>query len=743
MLQLNKDLLQGFTKDNLKRFFNFRPLLLIFLTIIGAVYSVIKVFLGSFVPLAIFGVFVAFNLIVFVISFFKKDVLSNFFKIFGVKSVKVCCLIVLISAILFSSIASITFLVNNNRELANGNYSISAKVKEVATIENKTKLLLGNIEINGKSYGFNIQASVTDDDFNVGDDLSFSSYIYATKLVNHNSINSSILKTNIHYYCSINLDTLTKQSGKAFFVDSIKDKSKTILFENMNSENAGFSYAVLFGDKSLLTETYSTIFRSGGLAHILAVSGMHIAFLVGLVLFVLKLFKVKKKAQFFAVFAVLFVYNFLCNFSPSVFRASVMSLCLMLGMILGERSDNLSNIALAGIIILTFQSLFLFDVGFLLSFSSVFGIFLFSKMFEKVLNKIKMPKFVSSSVSVIVGATLGTLPWICKYFKIFAPISILSNLIVVPLFSIMYIVLLLSITINIMFSAPIFIAIAQFFVNIVVNWSSVFAKFAVISTINFDTLCAIIYYAICFFASPYFIITNKSKLISILSMIVVLTSCLANCNSAKIINKNMVFANESTSKTLFFTTKSGKTILSNISNEKYFTYEIDNLLLNENINKIDYIFLYNYQDNMQKNVSSIVNKYKTLNVYLFGDYSNSTLLGLANSLYSANILTIVNNQNISVDDGNIQIKSYKHNNLTMAVSYQFDSEKILQIISSVSQSQIISQDIFAEQYSILYAQNFYSRYLNIMSNCYICCNSYADFKSIYALQPDECYRFAF
>ncbi|HAJ77597.1 MAG TPA: hypothetical protein DCO89_00815 [Clostridiales bacterium] len=730
------------TSKQMKRFFNFRPLLLIFLTTIGAVYSVIKAFLGSFVPLAIFGVFVLFNLVVFTISLFKKDVLQGFFKVFGVKSAKICCAIVLISAVVFSAIASITFVVSKNMALPNENYNITASVKETLKEDDKTKLLLGNVKINGKDYNFNILATVQEGEYDAGDVLSFNSYLYQSKLVNNGRINTNILKTNVHYYCTINLDNLTRQSGKAGFVDALKNNTKSILFDNMTEENAGFAYAVLFGDKSLLTDTYTDIFRNGGLAHILAVSGMHIAFLVGAVLFVLRLCKVKNRAQFFVVFGVLLLYNVLCNFSPSVFRASVMSLCLMLGMILGERSDSISNISLAGIIVLAFQSLYLFDVGFLLSFGTVFGIFIFAKTFEKLFRKIKFQKFLASSVSVIVGATLGTLPWVCKYFKILAPISFVSNLFVVPLFSIMYVLLLFGVALNLIVSLPFLIVASQFFVNIVVQWSAVFSKFGVITTINFDTLSAIIYYVICLLASPYFMVKTKSKMLCALSALLMLTSCLANCNSAKIHNKNMLFANENTSKTLFFTTESGKTLLNNASNDKYFTYHVGNFLAGENVKQIDYFMVYNYVDDMQKNVSYIVNTYKVQNLYLFGEYTSGTLLGLINSIYSSSILNVVSNGSINLDD-EIVIDCFNVGNTIKAVSLKIQDYKTLQILNSVTKNEILTESIFAQNFNIVYAKRYYSRYFAINTENFISSSATETADNLIALQPDESYCFEF
>ncbi len=723
----------------MKRYINFRPLLLIFLTFIGAIYSVIKVFLGNFVPLIFFVIFVLFNIIVFVVCAFNPIFLERFFYLFGVKSAKICTLIVLCSAILASAVASINFVVKSNRAVENGNYNITASVKEVSNIDGNTKLFLGNVKINGKSYGFNMQANV-ESEFSVGDVLTFDGYLYATKLVKNGKIDTSILKTNLQYYCTINFENLTKTSGRASFTDIMKNKTKNVLLENMTEQNAGFAYTVLMGDKSLLSSNFYDTFKNAGLSHILAVSGMHIAFLVAILLFFLKLCKVKKKYQFFVVALVLLIYNILCNFSPSVFRASVMSLCLMLGLILGERNDSLSNISLAGIIVLMVQSLFLFDVGFLLSFGAVFGIFLFSKTFDRALQKIKLPKFLSASISVVLSATLGTLPWICKFFNQFSPITILSNLIVVPIFSVMYTILLISTLLNLIFSFPVLFTISQFFINIVSNWSAVFAKFGAISTIEFDTLSATIYYLVLFLVSPYFMINSKSKLLCGLSLIICLTASLSYCNSNKIIKENMVFATQNAKNSLFFTTKSGKTIICNVDSDKY---EVNNLIekLKANrINQVDYLILFNYNDELQNNVANIVNNLQVQNLYLVGEYQNSTVVGLTNAIYSTSIFHQTIEQSFEILDGEFNIERLSSAEKTLSVCYQMGDSKILQILSSVSQSQIQNEPIFAEKFLYVFVDKFNNKYNEIDTQKYICQNVFGTASNIVIIENGELWR---
>ena len=709
---------------------------MIFITVVGAVFSVIKAFLGNFLPLGIFLAFFVLDLIFFVMSLVKKEFLSEFFVRFGIRNLKIFCLVILITALLSSGVTVANFLKSNHRDLENGTYVVTADVKEVVEYDGSTKLLLGNVNVEGNRYNFNIQANVSGKDFAVGDRLTFTSYFYATKLVTNASINTSILKTNLSYYCTIDLETLSKSEGSASFTDLLKDKTKTILLENMDEENAGFGYAVICGDKSLLSSEYNEIFKNGGLAHLLAVSGLHIGFLVAVVLFVLKMCKVKNKYQFFVVLGVLLIYNILCNFSPSVFRASVMSLCLMLGMILGKRNDTLSNIGLAGVIVLTFQPLFLFDVGFLLSFGSVLGIILFTKTFSNIFEKIKLPKFIAESLAVTIGATIGTIPWICKYFHIFAPISFLSNLIVLPLFSIMFMILLLCVAINLIFSLPSLIVFAEFFVNIVVSFSKLFAKFGVVDTITFSTLSVAVYYIMAFFASPYFMLKTKPKLIVVLSIFICFSCLLANSNVNETIRINQVVATSNATKTLFFTTKSGKTMLSNIDGNQYHLKETREMLTQKRIFHIDYLLLFNYYDSYQNNVTTFAKEYDVKDIYVFGEYENSTKLGLVNNVYSSNIVHFVDDTNLVLNDCGFVIESL-YEDYTKVVSYTIDDSSVLQILYSVSKSSIQSNAIFQKEFSCVVADSFYDVFFNIQSKQYVCHKAYNKTGKINLIESDE------
>jgi ComEC/Rec2-related protein len=708
-----------------------------------AIFATIKSFLGNFIPLIILCIIFLVAVAILVVCCVKKDFLKLFFGSFGVKSVKMFCFLVIIPIICGSLFSATSFLLNSKRVVINGTYQVMCNVDEVTALDGKTRLVLGDVVIDGNNYNFNVVASCDSFDVKVGNKLSFKGYFYASKLVQNGKINTGILKNNIKYYCSVDVDTLVISNGNTSVINKIKDKTKTFLLENMTKQNAGFSYAVMCGDKSLLVDEYQQIFKNSGLAHILAVSGLHIGFLVAIINFILKLFKLKGKYRFIITGAILLIYNIMCQFAPSVFRASVMSLCLMLGLIVGERNDTISNISLAGIIVLLFQPLYLFDVGFLLSFGSVFGIILFANCLNKLLQKIKFPKFLANSISVTTSATIGTIPWICMFFNEFAPISLLSNLIVLPLFSIMFTILLLCSVANLLFNLPVLITFAQFFVNIVVSWSALFAKFGTISTLSFDVLSAIVYYFVAFIASPYFMVKPYSKGICVLCLFVSFCTALVNCNTATIINKNQVFTTQNTKNMLFFTTKAGKTIISNIDYDTCHLSETTNMLKQNKITHIDYLLLYNYTDSMQHNVCQIAKNFSIATIYIFGDIQNSTKIGLADEIYSSGIVNYAESNAVTLSECNFYAEGYKSDGYYKAVKYRVDDVNVLQLLYFVSEYQIKNNIFFKNTtFDCVFVNKFNKIYLNIPGKMYVSKNSNDNDSNVYLLADGEVFTYA-
>lgn len=200
---------------------------------------------------------------------------------------------------------------------------------------------------------------------------------------------------------------------------------------------AGIAKALLYGDdNSIDKETMSTYANTGTL-HVLAVSGMHVSLLFyvfGQLLSWLSFSRISRliKASLLLVF--LWAYAVLCGLSPSILRATVMFSFIILGSLL-ERKGNIYNTLAASCLVLLFTNTnMLFNTGFQLSYLAVLGIV----FFHPYINRWYTPsswfhRQVWQIISVSIAAQLATTPISLLYFHQFPTCFLLSNLVVIPL----------------------------------------------------------------------------------------------------------------------------------------------------------------------------------------------------------------------------------------------------------------------------------------------------------------------
>ncbi len=215
-------------------------------------------------------------------------------------------------------------------------------------------------------------------------------------------------------------------------------------------EIKGIVVALLTGDKyGIENNTYSD-YRRSGLAHILAVSGMHVVFLYSAVELLFKKCRIRKRIRAFLSVPVLFLFCMTCGFSPSVVRASLMtSLHKLIPSISCKRYDSLSSMSLAGVILLIFNPMTLFSYGFLLSFLAVFGITAFSDKVKRLFSF--LPKYLGEMLSVSICANLATIPLSALFFGEISTLSLICNVLVLPVMSVFYGVLFACAIITVIF----------------------------------------------------------------------------------------------------------------------------------------------------------------------------------------------------------------------------------------------------------------------------------------------------
>lgn len=218
---------------------------------------------------------------------------------------------------------------------------------------------------------------------------------------------------------------------------SLKRKMRKIINENLSAAASGLISAMILGDRSRVPDFLNKSLQRSGTVHVLAVSGLHTGIVIIFALIFFRMFPLHYRLRYILVIAVLGFYCWFTGCRISVFRATVMGSVFLLAEVINRDYDPLSALSLGALIILWFNPAELFHPGFQLSFLSVLSIFLLSnritEIFPEKYKKNKLLRFLIQGGSVSLAAWIVTLGIVAYYFNIFTPVSVLANLLIIPL----------------------------------------------------------------------------------------------------------------------------------------------------------------------------------------------------------------------------------------------------------------------------------------------------------------------
>ena len=200
--------------------------------------------------------------------------------------------------------------------------------------------------------------------------------------------------------------------------------------ELYDGEIAGFISALLTGDRQDLTYRTRNELAIAGISHAVAVSGMHVSILLTLLAF---LFGGNPRLTALFGIPVVLMFAVMTGASPSVCRAAVMQLLLLLAPMIRREPDMPTSLAAAGLLLLMENPWSIANISFQLSFAAVIGLVLFSGPIQaRILSfgKGRLLRFIASSVSASLSASLLTLPLTVCYFSMVSVAAPLSNLLV-------------------------------------------------------------------------------------------------------------------------------------------------------------------------------------------------------------------------------------------------------------------------------------------------------------------------
>lgn len=248
---------------------------------------------------------------------------------------------------------------------------------------------------------------------------------------------------NISYKMYADKYTVTDTEASGFYrlLANARSRLAAVYGELLNETDAGIIRAMVLGEKNDLDREIKGLYQKNGIAHILAISGLHVS-CVGLSLYrLLRKCGASDRLSVSVTIAAILCYGAMTGFSVSTIRAVVMMILFLVSRLIGKTYDMLSGACFAALIILIREPLQLFQCGFLLSFGAIFGIGTILPVLEKLApewgwHNLFKSFLMSFSIQIV------TLPIILFYYFEFPLYGVFLNLIILPLASI---VLILSI----------------------------------------------------------------------------------------------------------------------------------------------------------------------------------------------------------------------------------------------------------------------------------------------------------
>ena len=297
--------------------------------------------------------------------------------------------------------------------------------------------------INGDYICMSGTVSVPDSATNPG---TFDQYIYLR---------------NKGYYLCISNGTIESGNHRPYsiegFLYGIKNRCTKIIDNSFDSESAGIVKAMLVADKSTLDKNIKKLYSENGIAHIMAISGVHVA-IIGMTLYgFLRKLRIGRLISGTFSIAIIILYGIMTGMSSSTERAVIMLILSIAAEYFGRKTDAPTSMGFAMIIMVLGNPYVILDAGFQLSFAAITGVTVVAPQLRKLLRmfkrfikaadekkKQKHKKIMSLRKVIIklidalvvgIASFITTTPVIIYYYYQFPPYSILINLIVIPLVS--------------------------------------------------------------------------------------------------------------------------------------------------------------------------------------------------------------------------------------------------------------------------------------------------------------------
>lgn len=397
--------------------------------------------------------------------------------------------------------------------------SVEGRVVSIPSLQNNDKIRfflqvdkVNNQEISAKTFVSIFEENKNFKNINIGDKISvngrlrkpFSStnpsqFDYSAYLKNFNVFT-------VLYANSGDVKTLEDKPNLKWkflqFLNNTRIRILGVHSKYLKSPNLEILGGIVFGDDAVSPPDYiKNSFINSGLLHILAASGMNVAFIFTFWFYILKFLKIPYKPRVISGMLVVILYTLMTGLGPSVIRAALMLLFVMAGKLIDRDAHSVSLLSFVAVLMLIYNPAYINDVSFQLSFLVTFGLLTTANIISQNLTII--PNWLKAVVLIPVVAQLWVAPVQMFYFNTFSLYSVLANISTVSLLSLISFGGFVSSVLSIIpqfadFVCKVFDFFLKYLLDLLVIISNFFGglKYSVIQTTHPNILQLILYYLV-------------------------------------------------------------------------------------------------------------------------------------------------------------------------------------------------------------------------------------------------------
>ncbi len=312
---------------------------------------------------------------------------------------------------------------------AEGEYTVEGTVCDFAVYNGRTSATLKDLTFDGAPVGGKISVYVDSEEVRAGDLLRFTAEVRRNDLT---SDGAYLFADDIRYKAGT-VRAERAEGGDPFL--RVNGALYDGLHGGMGQEEADLVYALLTGNSRMMDAGVLASVRKGGIAHIFAVSGLHIGIVYAAVAL---LFRPLRRWSAIPALTAAMLYTAFCSFPVSALRAVIMCGLHAVCRMFGWKADPLNVLSAAAILILLIFPAEWLTVGFRLSFGACLGLVLFSGGLRRGLKKLRMPGFLASGLSASLSVQLFTFPVLIESFGYVSLWGTLLNLVLIPLLPVLF-----------------------------------------------------------------------------------------------------------------------------------------------------------------------------------------------------------------------------------------------------------------------------------------------------------------